>query len=215
MKQIVIGSIAALIGFSLFVVMQLMIKPDMSLFAKKSDHTYLNFVRVKPNDRIAETKERKLPDEPPPPEQPPQTPDMTVPHDAPAPTSAKLAMQMPTMSMPLNTTGGPVIGNPAGAGGDMGQMGVMDSEVIPIMQVPAKYPRKAKLAKLEGYVKLEIVIRPDGTVSTAKVVDSNPKRLFDKSAKDAILRWKFKPKVENGQPVQQKAIQVLEFKLSK
>jgi len=215
MRQLVIGGAALLIGFGSFMVMQFMIKPDMSLFAKKGDHAYLNFVRVKANERMAETKERKLPDEPPPPEEPPSTPDMTVPNDAPAPTSAKLAMQMPTMSMPLNTSGGPVIGNPGSGTGNMGQIGVMDAEVIPIMQVPAKYPRKAKLAKLEGYVKLEIVIRPDGTVSTAKVIESKPKRLFDKAAKDAILRWKFKPKVENGVPVKQKATQTIEFKLSK
>jgi protein TonB len=214
MKQFLIGGSSILIAFGLFVTMSLMISPDTSLFMKKSDHAYLNFVRVKPNDRIAETKERKLPDEPPPPEQPPQTPEVTV-DSAPTPQSTpQLAMNMPSMSMPLNNSGGPYIGTP-GAGGGNGGIGVMDAEVVPLVQVPANYPSKAKRAKLEGYVKLSVVIRPDGSVSTAKVIESKPKRLFDKAAKDAILRWKFKPKMVDGKNVAQKATQVIEFKLSK
>jgi len=222
-QQVMIGGISLIIAFLLFVIMQLMIKPDMSLFAKKGDHAYLNFVRVKPSDQIIETKDRKVPDEPPPPEQPPSAPEMTVPNDAaPTPTSTtQLSMQMPSMSMPINASGGPVIGTPAMAGsgdGDgmgLGQVGVMDADVVAILKVPAKYPRKAKVAKIEGYVKLKIVIRPDGTVSTATVIESKPKRLFDQAAKDAVLRYKFKAKMVDGKPVKQTATQVIEFKLNK
>ncbi len=216
--QALIGGASLIIAFLLFVIMQLMIKPDMSLFSKKGDHAYLNFVRVKPTDQMIETKDRKLPDEPPPPEQPPSAPEMTVPNDAaPAQSTPQLSMKMPSMAMPINASGGPVIGTPGASGGGngLGQVGVMDADVVALLKVPAKYPRKAKVAKIEGYVKLKIVIRPDGTVSTAKVIESKPKRLFDKAAKDAVLRYKFKAKIIDGVPVKQTATQVIEFKLSK
>lgn len=221
-QHVFTGGSALLIAFILFNLMQFMIKADTSLFLNKSDHAYLNFVRVKPSDQVLETKQRKLPDEPPPPEQPPSAPQMTVPNDsAPMQSTPQLAMQMPTMSIPMNATGGPVIAMPEGDGGgsiegmgNIGQVGSMDSDVVALMKVPAVYPYKAKKAKLEGYVKLKIVIRPDGTVSTATVIESQPKRLFDQAAKDAILQYKFKPRTVDGQPVQQIATQVIEFKLS-
>lgn len=224
MKQVFLGASAVLIAFGLFVTMQFMISPDMSLFTQKSEHAYLNFVRIKPNDRIAETKQRKLPDEPPPPEQPPQTPEISVQSVAAPQSTPQLSMNMPSLSMPLNNTGGPYLGTPGpsspGVGGDgIGMMdsnvGVMDSEVVPLVQVPANYPRNAKQAGLEGYVKLEVEIRPDGSVSTAKVLESKPPRLFDQAAKDAIMRWQFKPKMVDGKNVSQKATQIIEFKLSK
>jgi protein TonB len=224
MKQHVFtGGASLLIAFTLFILMHFMIKADTSLFEKKGDHTYLNFVRVKPTDQTLETKQRKLPDEPPPPEQAPSAPQMTVANNdsAPMQSTPQLVMQMPSMSIPMNATGGPVIAMPEGDGGGsiegMGEVGLggsMDSDVVALMKVPAVYPYKAKQAKLEGYVKLKIVIRPDGTVSTATVIESQPKRLFDQAAKDAILQYKFKPRTVDGQPVQQIATQVIEFKLS-
>lgn len=202
---------ALFVALALFTLMQIMIKPDTSLLKKSGDHAYLNFVRVKASDRPTETKQRKLPDEPPPPEQPPQTPDVNVQSQA-QQSSPSLAMNLPNLSMPLSGGDGPFLGSPGGGGNPMA---AMDSDVIPVMQVPPVYPRQAKQAKIEGFVKLEVQIRPDGSVASAKVIESKPGRLFDSSAKSAIMRWKFKPKMVDGKTVGQTAIQVIEFKLSK
>lgn len=60
---------------------------------------------------------------------------------------------------------------------------------------------------------MAVTIRPDGTVFNVSVIESNPKRLFDKAAMDAMKRWKFRPKVVDGNPVEQRAKQTIEFKL--
>jgi len=209
-QQLALGGSAVLIALLLFLVMQMLIRPDMSLFQKKGEHAYLNFVRVKPNDRVAETKQRKLPEEPPPPEQP-KTPEVTVQDNTAAKSSPNMAMQLPNLNIPLSGGDGPFLGQP---GSGMNNLSAMDSDVIPVMQIPPNYPRKAKQAHIEGYVKLSVVIRPDGTVSHAKVIESKPGRLFDKAAINAMYRWKFRPKMVDGKAVSQKAIQVIEFKLS-
>ena len=60
---------------------------------------------------------------------------------------------------------------------------------------------------------MAVTIQPDGTVFNVSVIESNPKRLFDKAAIAAMKRWKFRPKIVDGNPVAQRARQTIEFKL--
>ena len=120
-----------------------------------------------------------------------------------------ISMDMPTIGLPVNSGDGPFLGTLHQGAGMQG----FDTDVIPLMRVAPIYPRTAKQAGIEGSVTMAVTIRPDGSVSTAKILESKPKRLFDKSALDAIKRWKFRPKVVNGSPVSQRARQVIEFKL--
>lgn len=61
---------------------------------------------------------------------------------------------------------------------------------------------------------MSLVINPDGTVRDAKVIDANPRGVFERAAIAAILKWKFKPRVIDGQPVDQSATQTLNFTLN-
>jgi TonB family protein len=56
--------------------------------------------------------------------------------------------------------------------------------------VPA-YPQLAKRTNLTGVVKLEVVIRPNGTVKSARPLGGNPV-LID-SAIEAVQKWRFEP----------------------
>ncbi|MES2605116.1 MAG: energy transducer TonB [Pseudomonadota bacterium] len=85
--------------------------------------------------------------------------------------------------------------------------------IISLLRVPPVYPRNAKLAKIEGYVTMEVVVNPDGSVADIEVVDAAPPRLFDVAAVDAMKRWRFQPKLVNGTAVSQRAQQTIEFKL--
>jgi len=53
------------------------------------------------------------------------------------------------------------------------------------------YPEIAKRNRLRGVVKLEVVVRENGTVRSAKVLGGNP--VFVDSAADAVRKWKFEP----------------------
>ncbi len=84
---------------------------------------------------------------------------------------------------------------------------------MPIVRIEPQYPREALLKGIEGWVRLRFIIREDGTVDKPQVVDANPKRLFNRAAMRAILRWKFKPRIVDGQAVSREAEQVIDFKL--
>lgn len=63
-----------------------------------------------------------------------------------------------------------------------------------ISKVAPVYPELAKNMNIAGTVKVEAVIRPNGSVKSAKIVGGNPV-LLD-SAKEAVLKWKFAPSPE-------------------
>lgn len=42
-------------------------------------------------------------------------------------------------------------------------------------------------------MQIEFTVNGDGSVGSARVVSSNPPRVFDREALNAIKRWKFKP----------------------
>jgi TonB family protein len=46
----------------------------------------------------------------------------------------------------------------------------------------AGYPREARRSSTEGNVLLKVTVNPDGTVANAEVVNSNPRRVFDRAA---------------------------------
>ena len=58
------------------------------------------------------------------------------------------------------------------------------------------------------------MVNADGSVRSAKVTEAKPKGLFDAAAVTAVLRWKFKPRVVNGEPVPQRGLQRIEFNLT-
>jgi len=196
---------AVIIGLLMFLAMQLMIRSDKILEKSDGDKTYLNFVRVDRSDDV-KTKKRQPPKEPPPPETPPDTPDMSTQL---ANVNPNLNMNMPSIGVPINSGDGPYLGALSQGNGLAG----FDTDVIPVVRVAPTYPRNAKLAKIQGQVTMAVTINPDGTVSDAKVLESDPPRLFDEAALTAMKRWKFRPKIVNGAPVSQRAKQTIEFKL--
>lgn len=90
----------------------------------------------------------------------------------------------------------------------------MSAEALPLVQVSPRYPIEAAQNGKEGYVVVGFDITADGTVSNVRVLDANPKRIFDKEALSAVQNWKYKPKFDAGKAVPQLNQQVqLDFKL--
>lgn len=69
-----------------------------------------------------------------------------------------------------------------------------------IFQPRPEYPPLAKMARIQGVVRLEAVISKDGTIQDLRVVSGHP--LLVKAALEAVQRWRYQPTLLNGEPVE-------------
>ena len=69
-----------------------------------------------------------------------------------------------------------------------------------IRQVRPRYPRPARQARIQGTVILEAIISEQGSVENLRVIKGHP--LLIQSALEAVRRWRYKPTVLNGVPVE-------------
>lgn len=78
---------------------------------------------------------------------------------------------------------------------------VQDGEYLPIVKVNPQYPRKASQRGIEGWVIVEFTVTESGSVVDAFVHSSDPPGIFDRAAVNAALKFKYKPRVVDGQPI--------------
>jgi periplasmic protein TonB len=82
-----------------------------------------------------------------------------------------------------------------------------------VRAVQPDYPPDAYRSRAQGWVDVEFTVSADGTVSNAQVVGAQPTRIFNSAAINAVKRWTFKPKMENGKAVEEQMRRRIEFKL--
>lgn len=201
LRRVIAVALSLVIAVALFWGMQALISISGDPKVSK-DIGPIDFVRIKRDDSL-DVRSRKKPPKPPPPKKPPPPPDLAVKRNT--PTRSPTPVNMPKLDIPTHVTGGPFLGgfNP-GAGGN---------ELIPVVQVAPRMPRRAMRDGITGYVVVRITVNPDGTVKSATVEEAKPRGVFESTAISAIYKWKFKPKVVDGKPVQQDGIQRIDFGL--
>lgn len=84
---------------------------------------------------------------------------------------------------------------------------------IPVSQPAPRYPAEAFRSRQEGWVEVSFTVATDGSVKDGTVVTSNPPRVFNSAALRGIADWRFQPRLENGQAVEQQVRTRIEFKL--
>jgi protein TonB len=210
--------LAILVNFGLFTLMQKMTAEQNSERQVIENIQLLDFVRLKREDKV-ETKKRELPKKPPPAQKPPPPPKLSA-QQADKPKAPTPKLDMPRIDLPLNIAGGPYLGDFSNAPVALSAPTViasptMDDDVIPLVRIPPQYPRIASRRGIEGVVTVSFTITKDGQVRDPNVISAKPENIFDSAALKAIVKWKFKPKVVDGQPVERQATQEIEFKLAK
>jgi protein TonB len=90
----------------------------------------------------------------------------------------------------------------------------IDGEVIPIVRHPPEYTPRLLDSGTEGWVRVQFTVTSIGTVRDAVVVASEPGTSFDDAALKAIARWRYNPRVVNGEAVERVGLQtVIRFEL--
>jgi protein TonB len=105
---------------------------------------------------------------------------------------------------------------PATGGLDRGRgsNGVPDQALMPLLRIEPVYPRKAARTGTEGWVRVEFTITEEGLVVNPVVLEAEPRGVFNRAALASIRKWRFRPRMIRGRPVETRASQVIEFSLA-
>lgn len=87
--------------------------------------------------------------------------------------------------------------------------GVLEGSIL--HKVDPQYPQEAKDNRVQGDVVLRILIDKQGNVIKAKPMSGTPS--LTGAAVDAMMQWKFKPYLLNGEPVQVESVFTIRFRL--
>ena len=135
---------------------------------------------------IKEVKPEKVED----PEKPP--PDLELP-DVEMDMDTQVAVVAPThkVDVQIGTTG----------------MATGDGEYLPIVKVAPIYPRRAQTRGVTGYCIVEYTVTTSGAIRDPKAVDCQPPGVFEDASVKASLKFKYKPRVVDGQPIEVAGVQ--------
>ncbi|MEH6515486.1 MAG: energy transducer TonB [Halioglobus sp.] len=145
---------------------------------------------VQPDEEIQLDTTTKKPEKAEEPEEPP--PDIEM---------AQISLDMDTdiqntapaaqVSLDINSTG----------------MSSGDGEYLPIVKVAPIYPRRAQTRGISGYCIVEYTVTKSGSIKDPVAVDCNPSGVFDKASVKASLKFKYKPRVVDGEAIEVAGVQ--------
>lgn len=205
MHRLFIGlGIGGGVTFGLFIIMAFLIKSELDP-PEKGNYEPIQITMVEPDEEL-KVRDRRIPKKPPPPKELPPPTKQKI-SKAPKPTPINMNIKMAKLE--VGVSGDTFLGQ-VGGPGDMS-----DGDAIPMVVIEPRYPRKAAMEGLEGWVRFKFTVAPDGTPKDIEVIDAKPKRVFERDARKAIYKWKFKPKVVDGKAVEQPNMRyTMEFKLA-
>jgi len=174
-----------MVTFGLFFLMQFLVAMGNAEIKKDDGLKIMDMVRVDREEDV-QTRDRKV-EKPPEVEAPP--PDLDIPQtQSLKPGANSVAFGGANVNAIADISGG-------------GFGGISDGEYLPIVKVAPIYPRRAAERGVQGEVLLEFTVTALGTVEDIVVVEATPPGYFERAAINAAKKFKYKPKVVNGDPM--------------
>ncbi len=86
-----------------------------------------------------------------------------------------------------------------------------DGDYLPLVAIAPQYPTRAAQRGIQGWCLVSFTVDGLGNVveDTIVVVDAEPPNIFDRSSERAAARFKFQPRVVDGQGVEVPGVQYL------
>lgn len=196
---------AVLISFGFFYFMSVLISTGINQKNFDRQDISIEFLMNAHQDDL-EIRSRLLPKKPEEEKPPPETPKLKVQQIEME--KPKLSSKLPQLELPDDFQSDETGANVAG--------GVMsDRAVTPVFRMNPVYPRRAALQNIEGFVILKFDITKLGQVDQISIIQASPPQIFNTSAIQALRKWKYKPRMEDGKLVRQKNLKVqLDFRLT-
>ncbi len=196
MVRLIVAVVAgAIVASSLIFLMQALIASGQTAITEVTVTRVVDFVRVKREERL-ESKRAK-PDRPANPDQPPpESPQSSMDESTNLGGDTHAVTAVHNAPVPVADVGisvSPGFGIAAGSA---------DGDYLPIVKVAPIYPQRAIDRGIEGYVIVEFTVTKTGSVKNPHVVEFEPSTIFNKAAVAAALKFKYKPRIVNGEPIE-------------
>ncbi|MBT4853936.1 MAG: energy transducer TonB [Halieaceae bacterium] len=186
--RIVVGGLLAIpVAIGLFYIMQSLVDRDF----KQEDSKARKIADIVVPDKVIETNLKEvLPEKIEDPEEPP--PDLE-PIEFDSDVDMGVVNNAPTtgISLKLNSSG----------------MSSGDGEYLPIVKVAPIYPRRAQTRGISGYCIVEYTVTKTGSIRDPIAVDCQPSGIFDRASVKAATKFKYKPRVVDGEPIEVAGVQ--------
>lgn len=191
--RLAVGFVVGLmVTLFLFWFMQYMIETADRTLDDEARGALVDFVRLERDETIDRRKPK--PKKPPEPETPPPQPP-TPQLDNLDPTAEKIAIQAAPVQTDIEMSGG-------------FSLGVGEGDYLPIVKVAPIYPQRAVSRGIEGYCVVQYTVTRQGTINDPFVVeDQCTSSLFHRASVQAALKFKYKPRVIDGQAVEVPGVQ--------
>lgn len=182
------------VTLSLFYLMQYLIITNDIDTTSIEVANLVDIVRLK-EERFLDVKTPPV-KEPPKPVNPPVTPQLSFP-------GAEVAYKDVALE------------DPTPPGDDGIEFAMADGPMLPVVKVQPRYPSRAAARQLSGWVIVEFTVTERGTVVDPFIVAScawnrtgsagpcidSPSSVFNNEAKRAVVKFKYKPQIDNGKAV--------------
>ncbi len=182
--------VALAVTTGLFWTMQFLIEISHHELNEETTHALLEFVRIERDEEIVRINRIERPPLPEvQPEMPPQidtfNPDANI---------VKIGIPKVPGETDINTTAS--LDN------------MYEGDISPIVKVAPIYPQRALSRGIQGHCVIEYTVTRQGTIRDPMVIDSMcTSSLFHKVSRDAVLKFKYKPRVMDGVAVEVSGVQ--------
>lgn len=211
---------AVLITLILFWFMQMLIAPPKEIPKPPESINMVEIVEVVPeDDSVSEEASSAAPPAAPPPPSMPSLSNLTIPvQQAP---SVNVSMPTPEISADVGTgqSFGKAFGGFGTAGSGSGKdgygsgKGFKGKPLVPLSTARPQIPESAYRRGIEGWVEVVFTVTGDGRVVDIKIIDAEPKGIFEGPAVESIAEWIYPRYYKGGKPVARQVKQKVEFKL--
>jgi protein TonB len=94
---------------------------------------------------------------------------------------------------------------------EIGGLGLdtVSGDYLPIVKAAPVYPWKARSALVQGHCIVEYTVTEAGTVKDVVVIEADPPGYFEKASIEAALKFKYKPRVVAGEPIEVRGVRNL------
>jgi protein TonB len=195
-RMVAAGLAGIVVTLALVNAMEAMARFSGEVIVNERVHFRADFIRVERQRRVDRVEAK--PDRPEVPENRPELAEIRPELTETSSSNPGLLIQAPVADLNASLTGLQTLVRPEGF--------IADSDYLPIVTIAPVYPARALAQRIEGWVLVSFTVTANGTVRDVVVLESSDS-IFERTAIAAAEKFRYKPRVSNGQPIEVTGVQ--------